>query len=75
MLTKNRRRLGRSNSISTTSFNSFLSISDVDTKEQLARKCHKPHYSNTHPGKVEVLSVDDDPINQAISNVKLKLNI
>ena len=43
--------------------NNFNSMSTLDMQDILTRK-NKPHYSQLYPGKFELLSVDDDPINQ-----------
>ena len=57
------RKLMRSNSPS--SLNSSTSLSSADMKDLLLQKGHKPQFSSKNPRKLELLSVDDDPINQA----------
>jgi hypothetical protein len=66
-LSKRRRQLRRSNSLSFECSSSF-SLKNVDLQDLIRRKNNKPHYSQLNPGTFELLSVDDDPINQAIAN-------
>jgi CheY-like chemotaxis protein len=56
-----RRQIRRSRSRA--SFYLTDSSSDIDFENQ---KICKPHYSQLHYGKFELLSVDDDPMNQVI---------
>ena len=49
------------------SFDQVLSGSMAEVIETVKRKDRKPHHSEINAGKFELLSVDDDPVNQAMS--------
>ena len=63
--TKNARRLHESRSLSVLNIDSFDSLSTpAGVKQFLKKKLQIPHFSQLQRGKFELLSVDDDPINQ-----------
>ncbi len=62
---KARRSSRQLSSIISASYDGVLSGSNMEKIEVVKRKDRKRHYSEINPGKFELLSVDDDPINQA----------